>query len=390
MKKFFNGLLIFILLIVIIGGIGYIGYNYYFINPAQLQNGSIYNQQTTQTPANNSMAGMPGMQHGNANNQQPANNAATGGTPAAETAALALKNRDVVNQALSSLNEAIESMSLDPYGSSNNTQEEDSMANMPGMNNTPAMAESNQSVTNPGTSTTIPSVQGNTTINIYPQQNGGQTVPASNTTQNGMMPNMGTTYDPNKMEQLHSGLFKLSLGMQLLEQLKGEFAYQAESAASNIQDLAQYYSLQYTTALQNKSKLSQASIYINEAANLLNINPYISGNGMVFDQERMQQIHKSVFKLADGIAALSRLDGDLTKQAVAAANTSQTYVNAANTAQMNNMMPATNGFDNILGGLNIHFIVNVILVIFVIAFILGILGSVFSLLKAPAKSQGRI
>lgn len=383
MKKFFNGLLMLILLAVIVGGIGYIGYNYLFMNPGQTLNGPINNEQVAQTPANNnSMASMPGMP-----GMQPATNSPAGGAQAAEIAGLALKNRDELNQALSSLNEAIGFMSLDPYGLPEKTQENNSMANMPGMSSTPAVPESNQAVVNPGPGAPAPSVQGNTTINIYPQPDGGQSTTANSTILNGMMANMGTTYDPSKMEQLHSGLFKLSMGMQLLKQLEGEFAYQAESAASNVQDLAQYYSLQYTTTLQNKSKLNQAAIYINEAANLVNINPYISSNGLVFDQERMQQIHKSVFKLADGAAALNKLDGDLTKQAVAAANAAQGYMNAANITQMNMAAPATGGFGNLFGGLSVQFIINAILVIFVTAFILGILGFIFSLLKSPVKKQ---
>ena len=164
MKKFFNGLLILILLTVIFGGIGYIGYNYLFINPMQTSKVTMNNGQAAQTPANNnSMAGMPGMP--GMPGMEPATTTA-GGAQAAEVAGLALKNRDGLNKALSSLNEAIEYMSLDPYGSPQKAQDNNSMANMPGMSSMPAAPEANQAVTNPGTTTPAPSVQGNTTINI--------------------------------------------------------------------------------------------------------------------------------------------------------------------------------------------------------------------------------
>lgn len=408
MKKFFNGLLILILLVVIFGGVGYIGYNYMVMNPTLMGNGQVNNQQTTQVPTdNNSMPSMPGM-----TTVEPTNPAPAAGAQVAEIAGLALKNKDELNNALASLNEAIEFMTLDPYSTSQKNQDNNSMATMPGMNTTPGMNITpavpgvTQPTTVPETATQAPSVQGNTTINIYPQPNSAQSAPANTTMQSGVMADMGTTYDPIKMEQLHSGLYKLSLGMQLLDQLGDEFAYQAETAAFNIQNLSQYYSIQYTTTLQNKSNLNQASLYINEAANLVNINPYISNNGLVYDQERMLQLHESVFKLADGVASLTKLDNNLTKQAIAAATAAQGYMNAANNAQMNMVPPATeqpgqmpqtgqtqqtlqpsNLFGDLFKNLSVQFIVNAILVVFVTAFILGILGFIFSLLKSPNKKQ---
>ena len=242
MKKFFNGLLILILLVVIFGGVGYIGYNYMVMNPTLMGNGQVNNQQTTQVPTdNNSMPSMPGM-----TTVEPTNPAPAAGAQVAEIAGLALKNKDELNNALASLNEAIEFMTLDPYSTSQKNQDNNSMATMPGMNTTPGMNITpavpgvTQPTTVPETATQAPSVQGNTTINIYPQPNSAQSAPANTTMQSGVMADMGTTYDPIKMEQLHSGLYKLSLGMQLLDQLGDEFANQAETAAFNIQNLSQY------------------------------------------------------------------------------------------------------------------------------------------------------
>ena len=120
----------------------------------------------------------------------------------------------------------------------------------------------------------------------------------------------------------------------------------------------------------------------------------------------MLQLHESVFKLADGVASLTKLDNNLTKQAIAAATAAQGYMNAANNAQMNMVPPATeqpgqmpqtgqtqqtlqpsNLFGDLFKNVSVQFIVNAILVVFVTAFILGILGFIFSLLKSPNKKQ---
>lgn len=396
--KFFKGLLVFLLIAVILGGVGYIGYSFLFMNHSGHNVDSTQAQQTgdTSTAANQnqnqqSMAGMPGMQQGSTNSQpqQNNNNQQQGNNQIAlNQSNIILQNKDKLGKSMASINEALRLMTVDPYApsSSNNTA-------VAGMNNMqPAQQQVQQPAQQAGN---VPAAgtQGNTTINIYPQNNNTvNVVPQANGSQpntqagampqTGVMQNMGTTYDANKMEQLHAGLYKIAVGKALLDQLNSELISQAEFANSNVQNPIQYYSNQYNLTVQNKNKLSQAQTYINEAANLVNINPYISANGLVYDKDRMNQLHQSIQKMAEGVASLNLLSDDFTKQTIFIANTVQNLINNANS---NNVMPPMNMSSGLFGGLfdniSISSVVNIVLILFVIGLILGILGFIFSLFK---------
>jgi hypothetical protein len=248
---------------------------------------------------------------------------------------------------------------------------------------------------------TLPSTntQGNSTINIYPQNNNTvNVVPPANGNTNGnsaagqvlqgnYMPNMGTSYDENKMEKLHSGLYKISLGMALLGQLDNDLVNQAEYVNTDAQYPVQYYSDQYYQTVQNKNKLYQASTYINEAVDLININPYVSSNGLVYDKDRMNQIHQSVFKLAAAVSEISLLNDDFTKQAINLSNTVQNYINNQNASSMNNMnmsMP-TNPLSGLFGNISLPSIVNILLILFAVGLVFGIIGYIYSLFKSSNK-----
>jgi hypothetical protein len=236
------------------------------------------------------------------------------------------------------------------------------------------------------TANTVPS---NTTINIYPNSTSNSNNPQQSTSMPNMtMINMGTVYDANKMEQLHSGLYKLSVGMQLLGQLKNDLSTQTEYANKDIQNSIQYYSNQYALVVQNKNKLNNALTYINEASSLVNINPYVSEKGLVYDKDRMKKIHESIFKMAQGVASLNKLSADMTIQAVNTANAAQNYINNANmNSNMGTMNNSTGGIlDGISTNVNMPTIVNIILILFVTLFILGLFGFIFSLLKTTKKS----
>ncbi len=412
MIKFINGFLVFVLLIVIFGGLGYIGYSY--LNPdlshAGMGNNTAQAEQSVQ-PANtntNAAQNQPGsqdgtasntqqgMQHGTANSGQNSNaqqnvNGQPGLSAATEITALAIKNKDNLDGAIAALKEAVELMTLDPYAvseaavaSNDSNMSMPDMSGMTGQNGAQAAGAALPGI-QPG-ATQIPGVQGNTTINIFPQNSNTTMAQPDSSTMSTTM-DMGTKYDPAKMEQLHSGLYKLAVGMQLLDQLKNEFIMQAENASVNVLNPAQYYANQYTLTLQSKNKLSQALNYINESANLVNLNPYISQNGLVYDKERMGKIHQSIYKLANGVAALNLLGDSLTKQAILTANTAQTYINSVNTAAadasvMNHATaPSAGLYGNLFSNLNLQSVISIVLVIFVTIFILGILGYVFSLLK---------
>ncbi|MBB6215482.1 hypothetical protein HNQ80_001571 [Anaerosolibacter carboniphilus] len=383
MKKFLNGLLTVFLLIVIVGGIGYVGYNYLYMNHGSMNMPGAENQQASDSTSTNSTStnDQQNMQHGAMNNQSTQQNngqSATGTQGATGEMTLALQNKDSLNKATYLINESIRLMTLDPYAPKEKV--EMNMGNMPSQTNNNPIVDSTQP-----NNTAEANSQGNTTINVYPP-----TDTSSNTQMNASMQmgDMGITYDANKMEQLHTGLYKLSVGMQLLEQLNNELVSQAEQANQNTQNLIQYYSNQYNMTLQNKNKLNQALNYVNEAANLMNINPYVSANGLVFDKDKMQQIHQSVFKLAQGVGELNKLGDEFTKQAVYMANMMQNYMNNPNLSQMNHATSSTPSlFGGIFNNISIPTVVNATLVLFAIAFILGILGSIFSLLKPPAKKD---
>jgi hypothetical protein len=391
--KFLKGFIVFFLIIIIVGGLGYIGYNFLYVDHSSMAN--MNGSQTASTDkstdksntASNSqqnMQGMEGMQQGNSDqNQQNSSSQSATNQVGLNQANLILQNKDKLNMSTTALKEALNLLTVDPYAPSSSSS--DNMSNMQqgstNTNNVPTQSDS-----------------GNSTINIYPQNNNTvNVVPPSNgsgaSSQTGAMPqnntmqNMGTSYDANKMEKLHSGLFKISVGMSLLEQLNNELITQAEYASANTQNLIQYYSNQYFQTVQNKNKLNQALTYINEAANLVNINPYVSSNGLVYDKDRMNQIHQSVFKLAEGVSEMSLLNDDFTKQTILLSNTVQIYIDKANAD--NSSMASMNMSNGIFSNISMSSIVNILLIVFAVGLIFGIFGFIFSLLKAPTQKAAK-
>lgn len=377
--KFLKGFLVFILIVIIIGGVGYIGYSFLFMGGMN-HSGNNTTAAQAQQPADtntNSNQNQQGMQHGSTNNQ-PSDNRQTG----LAQSNVILQNKEKLDKSITLINESQRLMSVDPYapgasnlgnmGATNMQPQAGNAAVQPAQDNT-------QPATNPGN---------NTTINIFPQGNSSTGQP-NTMPQNNVMQNMGTTYDANKMEQLHSGLYKIAVGNALLDQLKNELIYQAEYATSNIQNPVQYYSNQYNLTVQNKNKLNQALTYINEAANLVNINPYVSATGLVYDKDRMNQIHQSILKLAEGVASLNQLSDDFTKQTIFLANTAQNYINNANTNMTMPMNMSTGLFGGLFDNISMASVVNIILILSVIGLVFGIFGFVFSLLKSPAQRATR-
>lgn len=392
--KFFKGLLVFILILIIVGGIGYVGYSFLFMNhsgmnmtasqtqqtqqPADANKNSSQNQQNSQTNMQHGTTSDQSQQNMQMNNQPQQNN----NQVALDVSNNVLQNKDNLNKSLTILNEALRLMSVDPYAPASN-----SMGNMGGMQSNTQTGNQPASA-NQGNSTINIYPQNNNTVNVVPPANSNANPQSGNMPQSGVMQNMGTTYDANKMEQLHAGLYKIAVGMSLLNQLNNDPVYQAEYATTNIQNPVQYYSNQYNLTVQNKNKLNQALNYVNEAANLININPYVSSNGLVYDKDRMNQIHQSVFKLAEGVAALNLINDDFTRQTIYLSNMVQNYINNANNsnmAQMNQMAMPSGLFGGLFANISLSSVVNIILIIFVIGLILGIFGFVFSLLKPPVQ-----
>ena len=210
-----------------------------------------------------------------------------------------------------------------------------------------------------------------------------------------IMPDMGTKYDVNKMEQLHSLLYKYAVGMTILDELYNDLERQEQYANIVVQNPIQYFTYQSTLAVQNKSKLSDALTYINESSNLITINPYISADGSLYDSARMTKIHISVFNLAEGVALINILSDNLVKQntylinyvqELSIVNTNQT-VNNSSTGNTNSTDPAIHGAmvsdpaGNTSNNAPFSNIMYIVLIIFIAGLILGAVGYVLSLGK---------
>lgn len=392
MRKFFRGLLVSFLIVVIVGGIGFIGYNYIDLNRLGLMitnDSNITSENTTSSQQNAQQN--DSSQHGNM--QQPVS------TIGSEQLNVILKNKEKLDDIRTSLDEALKYLTLDPYASSNNQSQTDMDMQSDTQMTMGNMQQGDQMTM--GSTLQDPNFDKNQQPSQQANQQGLDLMTAT-------MQDMGSAYDTGKMEQLHAGLFDLAVGMEILEQLSNEYIEQAESVNVNTQDPILYYSNQYKLTVHNKTSLNQAMGYLEKAADLVNINPYISSDGYIYDKDRMEQIHQSVFKLAESVASINLLNNDLNDQSIYLVNAVQVYtnnVNAMNTMNMTSVTDSTNSantsitdsanaqvnhstaptgflsgtFDNI----NITSVVNTILIIFVIGLILGILGFIMSLFKTP-------
>lgn len=368
MRKFFKGLLAFILIAIIISGIGYIGYSNYFFR----YNSTNLNMSMSPSAADATNS----MQHGTMTTQNSNTNSLL-----ASTVEDILSNKQNLENAISAFNRSLDSLTLDPYSPESN----DNHADMNGMQMPPSSATTEPISTidtnNPIDSATE-NLGSNTTINIYPTNaNGTQGV--ANTT----MSNMGTTYDVYKMEQLHKGLYKLSMGIHKLEKLNESLIEQAEAIkAYNMQDQAKFFENQYTQILQNKSKLRGALNDIKSASNLVNINPYISDNGVIYDKDRMLSIHESIFTMAEGIALLEQLNEELLQQAIDTSINVQNAINNANMLAMESHVQQTTGTMSTPYSLDFSSTLKLALAASMVLFVLGLIGAIRSLFKTPKQS----
>jgi len=329
MKKFLSLLLVISLVVVIAGGIGYIGYSYFSMN---------HSSGMSKTSSNTSSGMDPNMTSSNTASQQQIqqnNSVQQNNSSVTNYSAIILKNKESLGKSIIKIKDAMKSYSFD--------------------------------------STDIS------------QNNSNQTI----------MPDMGTKYDANKMEQLHSLLYKYAVGMTILDELYNDLERQEQYANIVVQNPVQYFTYQSTLSVQNKSKLSDALTYINEASNLITINPYISADGTLYDNVRMTKIHNSVFNLAEGVALINILSDNLVKQntyltnyvqELSAVNTNQ-VITSSSSVNSNSVDTTSHGamvsdpagstsknapFSNIM---------YIVLIIFIGGLILGAVGYVLSLSK---------
>lgn len=210
----------------------------------------------------------------------------------------ASQNRTKLNQALNSLNQAMDLITTDPYA----------QITMPNR-----MSEYPRETT-PGT----PGVasRDNITINITPP---ATTTPPGTATQPGIISpttpgtppakdlpsTVNIVFDQYKLEQVHEGIFKLSQATMLLSELNNDLADQSVVSEANPSTL-QTYMMRYNITLQNRNKLTQATRLLREATVLVNVNPYAPETGYVFSNQRMQQLHQGISEMAKSTVMFNR------------------------------------------------------------------------------------
>ncbi|MDF2941694.1 MAG: hypothetical protein K0S01_552 [Herbinix sp.] len=372
MKKkgsFFGGLVVFFLIIIILGGVGYLGYN--IIKNGNGGMASMTSDSTSGDTNNTDVSNTDTpTDTANSNNDTSTNNDTTTASENSNKITQinqVMLNKEILDKASNTINSSLEQMTLDPYAAKSDTN---ATTDMQGMN------DSQQN--NPDTI-----AQGSTTVNIY-------TAPTDQMTQTQSM-SMGQTYDSDKMQQLHSGLFKVSVGMQLLSQLQNNLEKQIEQASIDANSDSEYFMNQYYSTIQNKNKLTNALTYINEAVDLININPYVDANGVVYDSSKMTQLHDSIYMIAQGVVDLNKLNDDLLTQAVHIGNSAQNsynqeLVDSVNTN--NNTMDMSTG--GLFSNLNLSSIITFAMIAFVVIFIIGLLGAILNLFKSNKTGNEQI
>jgi hypothetical protein len=333
--KVLKGLLTFFLVLIIIGGIGFLGFsiikgqgNMLGMNMPSTTNNTTGSQTTQQKSTDSSMSSMP------SNNNNLSLNTMT------------IQNKDRLNQVVTMISDAMNQITIDPY----------SRLTVPG------------TVVTPNAST---AQQGNTTVNIYPNSSTALNVPPLTTVTPQtpvatVSPGANIVYNQAKLEQLHSGIFKLAQGMMLLNDLNDDLTLQATATEPNSYE---GYVERYAILLQNKLKLSKSLIMINEGSTLINVNPYASGIGYEYNSQQMEQFHKGVYKLAQGMLQGIKLGDDFTSQ--------MAKINSlSNNNSMNGMnMPSSSGFPT----LNVKTVTTIIIIVLILTFILSILGLIKSI-----------
>lgn len=328
MRGFFRFLFSIILLGVIIGGLGYIGWT-------TLHGGH----------AGHNMNQLMQMQQ----------------SPQRIPNRLAVQNRDQLTEAMDTLNKAMDLITMDPYSE-----------------------------------ITVPS--GNIqmfskgTINIFPRDNSTVNVdPSGNADNQGMLINQGQdntnlnfVADQNKLQQIHNGIYRISQGMMLMGELSDDLNSQANLTEPNSPTIDTYV-LRYNLALQNKTKLTTALQMLNEAITLVNVNPYASSSGYLYNTDKMENLHKGIYQLAQAIAKLNRLNRNFNTQMLEA---QQQFSGAM--SGMGNMSQGNVGHGNMIVNNwlpNLAPIINLILIILVVGLIIGVFGTLISLLNDKRNSK---
>ncbi|MDF2907617.1 MAG: hypothetical protein K0R34_2938 [Herbinix sp.] len=359
--KFFKGLITFLLIIIIVGGVGFLAYNLYFVNlmPGSGMNMSSDNMGNTTNNNNNNedSSDMTDMDMSSGNMNQ------TVAIPNPEDG----KNREKLNEAITLINKAMDQITIDPYSQATITED-------PGMQMNGSMGTQ---VT--GTINIYPS--DNSSVNITPNE-APQEAETSQPAMAGMNMDESTkdsektnhVYDQMKLQQLHSGIYTIAQGLSAIDILNDNLL--GQSMILEQQPFTyQTYVQRYNNALMNKAELEKAISLLESASILINVNPYASDNGYTIDSDSMNQLHEGVYQFAQGMAMLESLEQDFINQMTSAS------MNAQNSVSIMGQMNMSSNSSSLLGGLSISTIINIILIVLIIGLIIGVLGSILNLFK---------
>lgn len=206
--------------------------------------------------------------------------------------ALANQNRDRLTQALTSMNQALDLVTTDPYA----------QITMP-----------NRMSDYPRDTAPTPTAPGATprdgvTINVNP----GAT-PAAPARLPDLPSTQNIVFDQNKLEMLHNGIFKLAQAKMLLSELNNDLIDQSFLNEGNMAP-PQIYTVRYALLAQNRSKLSQANRLLQDALILVNVNPYAPQSGYIYSTQKMQQLHQGISEMGRTTVMLNRLQDDFNQQ----------------------------------------------------------------------------
>ncbi len=365
--KALRGLLAVFLILIIVGGLGYIVWSF-FLMPGMNHSGMNTTPPAATQPEQNQI---PGTQN-NGQQQSPQGGTSGGNMQLNTTAA---RNRDKLNQAVNTINQALDLITIDPYSK---TTVSGTAPNATGQN------RQDQPGQGSGTINIYPAGSGS--VNIYPSGNTPANNPAvpANTNQGAADGQQGNNYvyDQTKLQQLHNGIFTLAQGVTAVNSLNDDLLIQASMSEASPPNY-QTYVTRYNTALQNKTRLNNAMSMLSQASTLINVNPYASPDGYQYNSSSMQQLHQGIYKLAQGVAMLTKLNEDFTGQMAEAAVQVQNLANAS--YQMTGMTSHTSG---VFGTIGISAIFNIILILLVVGLIAGVLGAIYNMFRSGRRNNG--
>jgi len=364
--RFLKGLLAFFLIIIIVGGVAFVGWNIYV--DYQFNNSMNMTSDNTKDNTNKEETDMSNMNNTAENTEQ---NASIPNPMDAH-------NREKMSRAIDLIDEAVELITIDPYSNATVPDSKD-----------PMQMNDNQGQTSQVTGTINIYPNDNSTVNLTPSNDTATTDTGMSTGTKSTMDNMDAdtsqsnnfVYDQAKLQQLHSGIYTLAQGILAINELSDNLLNQSMKIEQT-PFTYQTYVVRYSSALQNKTELENAMNMLGKASILINVNPYAPENGYTYNNDYMKQLHEGIYKYAQGMALLESLGEDFTNQMTTASMSAQNLVYSSNQMDMSSSIGT-----NLFGNINMSTIFNVIIIILVIGLIVGVLGAVSNLFKNKARAN---